>query len=208
MTKSLLLMTFSPREMSSSSSLATEFVAEWQKTNLGATVVRRDLGTSPMEGPNQTWIEANMTPRDQRTDAQNAALAASDAAIADLHASTHIVIATPMFNFGLPWQCKSYIDNIVRVNETFGFDPDTGPAPLLDASKKMMVVWSSAFDYAPGTDLNAFDLLTPYIKTVFGFMGVRDIAFVAAGNAWAPVEVADSSRDKARSMLQNATSTW
>ncbi len=208
MTKSLLFLTFSPRSDSTSSALARAFVDQWAAANPDAPVVEHDLGQTPMAGPDQPWIEANMTPKDQRSAAHHAALAASDKAIAELHAATHVVLATPMFNFSAPWQLKGYIDNLVRVNETFGFDPKTGPTPLLDPKKKMKVIWSSAFDYTAGTDMNALDQLTPYISTIFGFMGLRDISFVASGNAWAPAEVAQQFRCKAQTELGDAAAAW
>ncbi|WP_321364907.1 NAD(P)H-dependent oxidoreductase [uncultured Celeribacter sp.] len=208
MTKSLLFLTFSPRSASNSSGLARKFIDQWKSANPDAPIVEHDFGQTPMAGPDQAWIEANMTPKEQRSSAQRATLAASDKAISELRAATHVVLATPMFNFSTPWQLKSYIDNLVRNNETFGFDPETGPIPLLDQKKKMKVIWSSAFDYAVGNDMKALDQLTPYISTIFGFMGVTDISFVGSGNAWASTEVAHQFRSKAENELANAAPTW
>lgn len=94
------------------------------------------------------------------------------------------------------------------MNESFGFDPKTGPTPLLDPKKKMKVIWSSALDHAAGTDMNALDQLTPYFSTIFGFIGLRDISFVASGNPWASAEVAQHFRCKAQTELGSAAAAW
>ncbi len=208
MKNTLLYLSFSPREDSVSSGLADNFIDAWQEANTDATVIHRALGKSIVEGPDDAWIKANMTPESDRTPEQVQRLAFSDETIADLHRASHIVIATPMFNFTVPWSLKAYIDLIVRVGKTFSFDPAKGPGPLFDPEKKLLIVRSSAFDYVPGTPTESFDHLTPYLKFVFGFMGITKVESIEAGNQWAGPEAAQASAGNARQQLAILSSRW
>lgn len=208
MKKTLLSLSFSPRVASTSAALADGFIADWHKANPDAELRQRALGREVIAGPDEAWIAANMTPEAERTPEQVQRLAASDQAIADLHAASHIVIATPMFNFGLPWTLKSYVDLIIRVGKTFSFDPATGFGPLLSADKKLMIVWSSAGEYQPGTPTAPFDHLTPYLRQVFGFMGVTQSDAVSAGNMWGGPDAAAASLASARAQLAALSPSW
>ncbi|PID79265.1 NAD(P)H dehydrogenase, partial [bacterium DOLZORAL124_64_63] len=98
-----------------------------------------------------------MTPENERDASQQSLLADSDEIIEQILAADRILIATPMFNFSVPWHLKAFIDNIVRVNKTFSFDPEAGFGPLLNPSKKVKVIWTSAGTYEPGTPFHPFD---------------------------------------------------
>jgi FMN-dependent NADH-azoreductase len=161
-----------------------------------------------VNGPDDAWIKANMTAEPERTVEQAQRLAISDRRIDDLHRATHVVIATPMFNFTVPWSLKAYIDLIVRVGKTFSFDPTKGPGPLFHPDKKLLIVRSSAFDYAPGTSNESFDHLTPYLKFVFGFMGITKVESIDAGNQWGAPDVAQASTGEARLKLSALSTSW
>lgn len=208
MKNTLLYLSFSPREDSVSSGLADSFIEAWKKNNTDAKVIHHALGKNVVDGPNDAWIKANMTPESDRTPEQMQRLAFSDEMIADLHHASHIVIATPMFNFTVPWSLKAYIDLIVRVGKTFSFDPEKGPGPLFDPKKKLLIVRSSAFDYTPGTPTESFDHLTPYLKFVFGFMGITKVESIEAGNQWAGPEAAQASTESALQKLSVLSSQW
>lgn len=208
MNKRCLYLSFSPREDSVSSGLANDFVRSWERANPDAEIIRHELGHKPVAGPDDTWIKANMTPEASRTPEQVKKLAASDSAIKDLQTASHIVLATPMFNFGVPWTLKAYIDNIVRAGKTFSFDPASGFGPLLDPSKKLLLIWASAGAYPAGTPGEAFDMLTPYVKHIFGFMGVSQVETVKAENMWGPPEAVQAALDYSRSTLVTTAAKW
>src|SRR3546814_11788603 len=68
------------------------------------------------------WIAAAFAPPERRSDAQHARLAESDRLIAELMAADLVVIGAPMYNFGMPAPLKAWLDNIVRVGVTLGFN--------------------------------------------------------------------------------------
>ena len=208
MTATLLYINFSPRSESVSRRLAEQFINKWSTLHPDARSISKDYGLSPVEGPSDAWIKANMTPPPERTVDQIDLLAVSDGLIADIHRASHIVISSPMFNFTLPWQFKAYIDNIVRVGHTFSFSPDKGFGPLLDPKKKLLLVWASAGEYPPGTPGEAYDHFTKYVSFIFGFMGLIDFRSVNTGNQWGSPEAVELSIENARNDLAAAADTW
>ena len=68
------------------------------------------------------WIHAAFTPETQREPWMREVLRTSDELVDELLAADIIVAGVPMYNFGPPAQFKAWIDNIVRVGRTFGFD--------------------------------------------------------------------------------------
>jgi len=89
------------------------------------------------------------------------------------------VVSSPMWNFGVPYALKYYIDCIVQPGYLFKFDEQGIPHPLVEG-KKMIVVSSSGSDYSDGSPTQPFDYFEPYLRTIFGFVGIYDITFIRA----------------------------
>ena len=88
------------------------------------------------------------------------------------------LISAPMWNFGIPYSLKHYIDIIVQPKYLFRYT-DKGPEGLVK-NKKMVIVTSRGGDYSPESPFHAYDLQEPYLQTVFGFVGITDILFINA----------------------------
>lgn len=136
-------------------------------------VIRRDLATQ-LPLLDEAWVGANFTPADQRTDAQKALLAQSDALIAELKEADTIVIGTPIYNFSVPSTLKAWIDLVARVGVTFRYS-ETGPIGLLEGKRAIIAVASGGTQ--AGSDI---DFATTYLRHVLGFIGITDVALVAA----------------------------
>lgn len=87
------------------------------------------------------------------------------------------VISTPMWNFGIPYALKYYIDAIVQPGYLFRYDEHGIPEGLVKG-KKMLVVTSRGGDYSPDTPLHSLDFVEPYLRTIFNFVGITDITFI------------------------------
>ena len=87
------------------------------------------------------------------------------------------VLAVPMWNFGIPYRLKQYIDLLVQPGYTFSYSEDIGYQGLV-VGKPMLVVYARGGEYPVGTEAEAFDLQTKYIELIFGFMGFEDICSV------------------------------
>lgn len=85
------------------------------------------------------------------------------------------VIGVPMYNFTIPSHFKSFLDNIVRSGKTFSAS-ESGYEGLLK-NKKAVIVCSSGGEYA-SEHTKDMDFARPYLKMIFGFIGVTDVTFV------------------------------
>ncbi len=74
------------------------------------------------------------TPAEQRTLAQATRVALDDDLIAELQAADILVLGTPMYNFGVSVQLKTWIDAVARVGVTFRYT-EHGPEGLLKGKK-------------------------------------------------------------------------
>jgi FMN-dependent NADH-azoreductase len=178
----LLLVNSSPfLETSVSRNLTSEFVENWKKANPNGKVITRDLAASNLKTLDAAWVGAVYTPKDARSAEQNEALALSDTLIAELQAADEYVLGVPMHNFAVPSVFKLWIDQIVRAGETFAY-VDGAPKGLLQGKKATFLV-SSGGVYGAGTAMASFNHVEPYLRTVFGFVGVTDTNFLSAGGA-------------------------
>ena len=88
------------------------------------------------------------------------------------------LISTPMWNFGLPYPLKHYIDTIMQAGYLFQFTDDG--ARGLTKDKKMVCITSRGRDYSPGSSISDLDYLERYLRGVFGVAGIKDIRFINA----------------------------
>lgn len=207
--KELLLLKASPRgEESGSNKLAETFLDKWLTANPDAIVTRRDVGPGNVVGPTQEWVTANLTLPEERTAEHKALLAESDVYIAEIRRATHVLIATPMYNFSIPWNLKAYIDNIVREEETFFFSPERGYGPLVPPGKKLLLMWTATGDYSPGSEFAQYDLLTPTVATVFGFVGVTDFAVLQCGSRGERPELMEAASKACHEGIRTLAPVW
>ncbi len=87
------------------------------------------------------------------------------------------LISTPMWNFNIPYMLKHYIDIIIQPKYLFRYTA-TGVEGLAK-NKKMLVITSRGGEYV-SAETRAFDFQEPYLRFVFGFVGITDITFINA----------------------------
>ena len=161
--------------------LSAEFVQNWQRTHPTGQVVSRDLTTDELPLITGEWVGASFTPADSRTPAQREVLAVSDTLVAELEAADEYVFGVPMHNFTVASGFRLWIDQIARAGKTFAF-VDGAPVGLLKNKKATFVIASGSV-YGPGTAMESYNFVEPYLRTIFGFLGVTDTHFHAAGGA-------------------------
>jgi FMN-dependent NADH-azoreductase len=112
------------------------------------------------------WVTANFTPPEERGEAERAALAESDALVAELKAADVLVIGVPIYNFGIPAALKAWVDLVARARVTFRYT-EQGPVGLLTGKRAYLAVASG------GTPVgSAIDFATGYLRHVLGFLGI------------------------------------
>jgi FMN-dependent NADH-azoreductase len=166
-------------ERSVSRKLTAEFAKTWTRAHPGGTVISRDLTTLDIPVVNGGWVAAAYTPEGARTAEQKDALAVSDLLIAELQKADEYVVGVPMHNFSVPSTLKLWIDQVVRMGKTFAYSA-AGREGLLTGKKATLLIASGGV-YDQGSATEALNFVTPYLRTIFGFMGITDINIIAAG---------------------------
>jgi FMN-dependent NADH-azoreductase len=170
----LQINTSSRTQGSHSARLASDIAGRLVAENTGATLTVRDVNRSPHPELNETALQALFTPADQRKPEQAARVALDDALIAEVQAADAVVLAVPMYNFGVPAQLKNWIDAIARAGVTFRYG-DKGPEGMLKG-KKVYVALTRGGKYRD----TPTDTQVPYLKTFLGFVGMTDVQFIYA----------------------------
>ena len=139
-------------------------------------VVERDVGRDPPPPVTEDWIASVFTPPHDRSKEQNEMLALSDILIAEVTAADIILIATPMYNYGMPSSLKAWFDQVIRINKTFSFDLERGDyplAPILNGKTLVILTSSGEFGFATGGAREHMNHLVPHIKTCSFYLGVE-----------------------------------
>lgn len=158
-----------------SSQLAKQFVAAFRENHPDARVIVRDVAASePVPHLNAERFGAFIAKPEDRSAAQHAVVAYSDALIEEVKQADTIVIGLPMYNFGVPSQLKAYFDHIARAGVTFAYS-EKGPVGKLTGKK--VVVFAARGGLYSGTPL---DTQTAYVRDFLAFLGMKDVEFVYA----------------------------
>ena len=185
-------------EGSHSTRLANVLVERLRTTQPQAELSVRDLGRTPHPMLDEVALQALFSPAEQRTPEQAARVALDDALIAEIQAADVVVLGVPMYNFGVPSQLKNWIDAISRAQVTFRYTAN-GPEGLLKG-KKVYVALTRGGLYRNTPN----DTQTPYLQTVFGFLGMTDVQFVYAEGLAMGSEAEQSALASAYSQIEEA----
>ena len=159
--------------------LTDAFVTEWKSSHPDGTVLDRDLNATPIPPITAGWVGAAYTPDEARTPQQKEQLTLSDAMLAELERADEYVFGVPMHNFGVPSVLKLWIDQIARVGRTFSYADGT-PKGLLTGKKATFIIATGGV-YDAQTQMASFNFVEPYLRSVFGFLGVKDATFLTTG---------------------------
>jgi FMN-dependent NADH-azoreductase len=87
------------------------------------------------------------------------------------------VLSSPMWNFGVPYRLKQYIDVIVQPSLTVSYSPEKGYVGLV-TGKLLMLILARGGAYQTGNPCETFDFQETYLRSIFGFIGFTDIRTV------------------------------
>ena len=142
-------------------------------------MIVRDLQKTDLPFLDIPWITGAFTPdAENRSPEMKAALRVSDILIAELKSADHILIGVPMLNFGIPAVLKAYIDQIVRLNETFS--RETGG---LLKDKVVKIILASGRVYTDGSPDAGLDFASGQLKAILHYIGLTDIEIIFVGGA-------------------------
>lgn len=153
--------------------LGDDIVARLRADDPRLRVTRWELGRDTPH-IDAAWVAASFTPEADRSPAQRALLAESDAAVSALRTADVVVLTTPIYNFSVPSTLRAWIDQVCRPGLTFRYGP-AGPEGLL-GDRPVYVALASG-----GVPLgSAADFASGYLRQVFGFIGIHDLRLVGA----------------------------
>ena len=140
----------------------------------GDEIIYRDLDDEMLFVAGLT--ESGMSiPLNERTEQHKKMFELSDKLVSELKESDVIIISTPIYNFGPPATLKAWSDLAARVKSTFKYSPDGKQIGLLENKKVYLVITSG------GTKIDSRDdFLTPWLKHVLNFFGIKDIQTIYA----------------------------
>jgi FMN-dependent NADH-azoreductase len=163
--------------------LTKEFVRAWQQAHPADVVTYRDIGRYPVPHVNESWIASAYTPLEQRTPQIQADIDMSDRLIDEFLAADLYVMGVPMYNFSVPSTFKAYIDQIVRPGRTFAPEKAKNSYKPLVLGKKMFIIAArGSSGYGVGDRYEQMNHHDPYLRTIFGFIGITDITFIYVEN--------------------------
>jgi FMN-dependent NADH-azoreductase len=158
-----------------SKALTAKVAAAWKGAAPHAVVRHRDLGTEAPQHLSPGYFAIGATPEDQRSESQTSELKLSDALIEEFIAADALIIGAPLYNFTIPSGLKAWIDRVVVAGKTFKYSAE-GPTGLA-GEKKVVIVATSGGKYAD-TPVDAAHV--GHLKTVLGFVGLKDVTVVRA----------------------------
>lgn len=148
------------------------------------------------------------TPPAERTTEMIESLKVSDDYCERLLNADAFVFAMPMYNFTIPSVFKAYIDNVVRLGVTFVATTDNQYVGQL-SRQKVLFITTRGGDLSPGSPLASYDVLTPALRTAFGFIGVHNPTFVDAQPLqFSEQEARQKAFEKAKDELKKISYEW
>lgn len=172
----ILMIDVSPRGTESASrAVADTLAARLVSLYPSARLLRRDLSAEHLPHLDGTSLRAISTKDPTEAERLKAAARLSDRLTDELLASDLLVIATPMWNFGIPSVLKAWIDLVVRPGRTFRY-ADGGVLGLAGDRKAILVLASGGvFTDGPW---RPWDFVEPYLRQILGFIGITDVETV------------------------------
>ncbi len=106
------------------------------------------------------------------------------------------LISSPMWNFGIPYMLKHYIDLIVQPKYLFQYRED-GSVEGLVKDKKMIVITSRGGNYEEKD--KPLEHQESYLRVIFNFIGIQDIEFINVQ----PMDMGAELRERKLAEAQN-----
>jgi FMN-dependent NADH-azoreductase len=196
----LLYIESSPRKQRSASiQIAKTFISEYERTHPGDTVETLDLWSITLPEFDGHVIDSKYVILHglEHTDEQRQAWSRVEKVISQFTGADKYLFSLPMWNFGIPYKLKHYIDVIVQPGYTFSFSPEEGYKGLV-TGKPIAAIYARGGAYGSGTGAEAYDLQRPYLEHILGFMGFADFQTILVEPMLASPEDKEKGMEAAR----------
>ena len=205
----LFHLTCSPRADSESLAGARVFLDRFRKARPDWDIDEMNLWRDHLPEFDGAILEAKYARLSARafSDAERDAFAVAERIAVRFALAERVLISTPMWNFGIPYKLKQWIDVISQPGLTFRFDSARGYLPLLK-DRPTVVILASGGDFVTGMNRGRIDMATPYLREALRFIGVSDVRFVPIGPTTGPAEPIRAARESAHRRLAEIAASF
>ncbi len=193
----LLYVESSPRkDRSASIEVAHTFIDAYRQAHPADTVETMDLWKTPLPAFDGDVINAKyrILHGQPHRGTEAAAWRLVTETFSRFAAADKYLFSLPMWNFGIPYKLKHFIDIIVQPGLSFSFSPETGYQGLL-TGKPAAVLYARGGQYSQ-PPAQAMDFQKPYLEHILGFMGITDVrSILIEGTLSAPDAAAKAIAD-------------
>ncbi|WP_322802720.1 FMN-dependent NADH-azoreductase [Vibrio alfacsensis] len=176
-------------------SQSNKLVENYIKNVDHANLTVRDLAAEPLPVLDFAVATALRATEDL-SEQQQQVVNLSNTLIEEIKTADTLIIAAPMYNFTIPTQLKNWIDLIARAGVTFKYT-ENGVQGLIEGKKAIVVTTRGGIHKDLPTDT-----MTPYLRTVLGFIGITDVEFVYAEALNMGEDAATKGMTEAQSQLE------
>ena len=205
----LLYIESSPRkERSKSIAVARSFLDTYRSSHPDDEVITLDLWTKELPEFDGFTIDAKYQVLHGQgfTDQQQQAWQAIIDVCDEFKSADKYVISLPMWNFGIPYKLKHYLDVITQPGQTFSFDPATGYSGLV-TGKPAAVIYARGGAYG-SDEMKGLDLQKTYIDLLLGFIGFTDVTSILVEPTLAAPEDVVSTETAAKEQARSVAATF
>jgi FMN-dependent NADH-azoreductase len=161
-------------EQSVSREVADAVERAWRDQRPEVEVIRRDLAVSPV--PADAWalaVSAGAVAEAERSPGQRDAVTLASSLADELLAADAVLVAAPLYNFGVPHHLKAWIDVVIT-------DPRLAPGTTPLQGRPATIVVARGGGYGAGTPREGWDHATPYLVRIFSDVFGADVTVVTA----------------------------
>ena len=189
---SILHINSSARLNNSNSRIISQYLVE----ALGDDVVSRDLAQNPLPPIAAQDLVGVHGSSDSTRASLQAQLALSEQLIEELRQADTLVLAAPMYNFGIAATLKQWIDSICRAGVSFKYT-EQGPVGLLGVKRAFIV--TSTGGTQVGSDI---DFVSRYLEHMCQFIGIDEIYHIdASGSKGSPEQVIAQAKNQVDELM-------
>jgi len=173
----LLHVSASPRGTASESlAIAATFVDTFSDVRPDIAVEHWDLwdGTLPPFGAAAAGAKMSIFAGQEPSGEQAAAWAAVHRTFERFAAADYYLFSVPMWNHGVPYILKQFIDVVSQPGLVFGFDGNTGYTGLITGKRAVVVYTSAVYGDDRGPQFGV-DFQAPYFNDWLRWAGITDV---------------------------------
>lgn len=175
-------------------------IGQYLVDKMSQPVIDRDLARDPLPPISAEDLIGVHGSSDSERASLKAQLSLSDGLIDELRLADTLVLAAPMYNFGIPASLKQWIDAICRAGVSFKYT-DKGPVGLLGVERAVIITSSG------GTPIGGeMDFSSRYLEAICGFIGIQDVFHIdASGSKRNPEQVIAEGKKRVDDLLPQLT---